>query len=169
MLWLAVEKFHGLEMFLSNILIIYLFCSNNRITISSKTEKKPYHSIHWKDHTFMTSIWMGDSHMEGLKICYMFVTYLQFLLFLNKRSVVHFSRWRVWGIGRGGPKNWSFFVDVRNVWLLNGLKLQLGQSLEPVAFSSTSSHKPETLWLCREQPQAPIIHPILCWWPNQSA
>ena len=42
------------------------------------------------------------------------------------------------------------------------------RSLEPVAYSSTSSHKPQTLWLRREQPQAPIIHPILCWWPKQS-
>ena len=79
------------KQYFDNLLVLL----NNRMTIFSKTEKKSYRSIHGKDHTFMTSIWMGDSHMEGLKICYMFVTYLQFLLFLNKRSIVHFSRWRV--------------------------------------------------------------------------
>ena len=39
-----------------------------------------------------------------------FVRYLQILLFLSKRSFVHFLD----GQGEGG-QNWSFFVDLINV------------------------------------------------------
>ena len=42
------------------------------------------------------------------------VTYLQILLFLNKRSIVHICGW----CGCGRTKIWSIFVDVVNVWLV---------------------------------------------------
>ena len=43
----------------------------------------------------------------------------------------------------GGLQNWSFSVNVINIWSLNGLKLQPTQLLVAVVSSSTSS-KPDT-------------------------
>ena len=77
----------------------------------------------------------GCPHGRVLK----FVICLQILLFLNKRSIVHFCGW-----GGGGSQNWSFFVAIIDVGPLNGLKLQPIQSLEAVDSSSTSSHKSDT-------------------------
>ena len=58
---------------------------------------------------------------------------------------------------------------------LNGLKWQTIQSLEAAVSTSTSSHKPDTFWLRREQPPTPTaprrsLSPLspLHWWPNQS-
>ena len=56
--------------------------------------------------TFMMFTWRGDG--EFLK----FVTWLQILLFLNNRSIVHFSRWGRGSVSGGG------FVDVIIVWYL---------------------------------------------------
>ena len=50
----------------------------------SKTEKN-YICKHVMNHTFMASTWK-----EGEKLSRVF----RFLLFLNKRSIVHFCRWR---------------------------------------------------------------------------
>ena len=47
-------QFYGVDMSLSNIPMIGLFRSNNRMVIFSKTEKNPYHSKHVRDNTFMT-------------------------------------------------------------------------------------------------------------------
>ena len=82
-------QFHGLEMSLSNVLMIGLFPSNNRVAIFSKTEKKnSYHSNHVRNHT---STW---------RMVLKFVTCLQILLFLNKTSIVNFWEWS----GVGGHK-----------------------------------------------------------------
>ena len=53
------------------------------------------------------------------------------LLFLNKRFIIHFCRWR--------SQNWSFFADIANVRPLNDLKLQPIQLLEAVVPSSAST------------------------------
>ena len=63
----------GLEMFLSNILLIGLFCSNNKMVIFSGTENSSQQTCK-SDHTCMMSTWRGDGHKgggEGLKICHM--------------------------------------------------------------------------------------------------
>ena len=67
--------YFDLEIFLSNILMIGQFCSNNRMVIFSKTEEKSYQSKHEKHHIFMTSTSKGEGGI--LK----FVTNLQILLF----------------------------------------------------------------------------------------
>ena len=56
-------QFYSLEMALSNILMIGLFRSNNKISRK-----------HVRDHTIMTSTWKPDGVLE-------FVTCLQILLF----------------------------------------------------------------------------------------
>ena len=140
-------QFYCLEMSLSNILMIGLFRSNNRMVIFSKIEKE----FIWQQTCKGPYIYTFMFHMEGvwphggLK----FVTCLLILLFLNKRSVVRFWRWREWGTGCGGSQNWSFFVAVINVWPLNGLKLQPIQWEQAVVSSLTSRHKPDTFWLRR--------------------
>ena len=58
-------QFYGLEMSLSNILMIGLLRSNNRMVIFSKTEKNLYHGKHVRDHTFITFTWKGDVLMGG--------------------------------------------------------------------------------------------------------
>ena len=96
-------QFYGLGMSLSNILMIGLFRSNNRIVNFSKTEKK---IISLQTHK---GPYIYDLHIEGgcphrwavLK----FVTCLQILLFLNKKSIVHFCRWR------GGGAKLVIFCD----------------------------------------------------------
>ena len=50
----------------------------------SKTEKN-YICKHVKDHKFMASTWKEGEKLS--RVC-------RFLLFLNKRSIVHFCRWR---------------------------------------------------------------------------
>ena len=90
---------YSLEMFLRNILMIGLFRSNNRMVIFSKPEIS-CRSKHVRDHIFMTSTWKGDSHIGVLKL----VTYLQILLFLNKKAIDHFCRWKVWAQDVGGHK-----------------------------------------------------------------
>ena len=65
-----------------------------------------------------------------------FVICMEILLFINKRSIVHFCGWRVWGVTE----------LVINVWPLNGLRLQ---PIQP------SSNKPDSFWPCNEQPPAP--------------
>ena len=49
----------GLKVFLSTILMIDLFLSNNRTVIFSETEKNLHRSKHLRDHTFMTSTGKG--------------------------------------------------------------------------------------------------------------
>ena len=61
---------------------------------------------HSRNHTFMTSTQKGGFVTRVL--CF------QILLFVNNRSIAHFF-W--WGVG-GGWQNWSFLVDVINVWPL---------------------------------------------------
>ena len=65
-------QFYGLEVSLSSILMICLFRSNNRMVTFSKTAKK----IILQQTRKGQSIY--DVHME-------------ILLFLNKRSIVHFA------------------------------------------------------------------------------
>ena len=50
-------QFYGLALPLSNILINGLFCSNNRLVVFYKTEKKLYRI---RGHTIMRSIFKGD-------------------------------------------------------------------------------------------------------------
>ena len=45
---------------------------------------------------------------EGLKVCYVFADFPLIVRLLNKRSVVHFCRWKV-------SHNWSYFVNVIRV------------------------------------------------------
>ena len=95
-------------------------------------QKNWYRSKPVKDHTFMMSTWTGDVYIGH---------YCSFLL--------------MEGLGEERSQNWSFFVAVVNVWPLIGLELQEIQSLEVVPSSLTSSHKPDTFWLPKEQPLAP--------------
>ena len=132
-------------MFLSNVLMIGLFCSNNRMVISSET-KNSYPSKHVRDHVFMLPIWKGDVHIGSQNwshVC------LQILLLLHERSIVHFCRWKGWGTGCRGSQNCSSFVAIINVWSLNGFKLQPIQSLEAIVSSSTLRYQPDTFWLHR--------------------
>ena len=71
----------AIEMSLSNILMIDLFHSNNRMVIFSKTENL-YHSKHVRNHTFMTSKGKGGRHLRGgrgPKICHVSVDYFVFM------------------------------------------------------------------------------------------
>ena len=68
-------QFYGLEVSLSNILIIGLLRSNNRMVIFSNTKKDSYHSKHVRDHTFMTPAWKGSGGRGG--VCLKFLTCLQ--------------------------------------------------------------------------------------------
>ena len=62
------SRFYGLEISLTNILMIGLCRSNNRMVIFSKTENS-YHSKHVKAHTFMMSTWNEDGHMLCVYVC----------------------------------------------------------------------------------------------------
>ena len=143
-------QFYGLEISLSNILMIGLFLSSNRMIVFSNTEKNSYHSKHVRDHTFITSTW------GSIKVCHMFAD----SFFLNQKIYCSFSQ--VEGLG---SQNWSLFVIFINVWSLNDLKLQPVQSLEAVVSSLTSGHKPDTFWLRREQlpPAHTPTHSPLDW------
>ena len=88
---------HGLEISLSNILMIGLFRSNKRMVIFSKT----------KIHTNDVHMELGWSHVVGVL---KFVTGLQILL-----KICHMSAEFVTRRGRGRSQNWSFFVAVINV------------------------------------------------------
>ena len=90
-------QFYGLEVSLSNILMIGLFCSNNRIVIFSKTEKEIILQQTRKGP------YIYEVNMEVRWGVLIFVTCLQVFLFLNKRSNVHFYRWRGWR----GSQNWA--------------------------------------------------------------
>ena len=68
-------QIYALEVFLTNILMIGLFCSNNRIVIFSKTGKK-FKSQ--QTHTFKMSRWKGDGGVLR------FVTFLQIIVFEQK-------------------------------------------------------------------------------------
>ena len=126
----------SVEVSLSNILMISLFHSNNRMVIFSKIEKNLYQNKRVKVHTFMTCTWKENGDTLTL-ICHMVEG-----IFIFKQKIY-----------------WYFFVVVINVWPLNDLNLQPIQSLEGVVSSSTSSHKSDTFWLHREQPPAfPSIH-----------
>ena len=97
----------GLEVFLSNTLMIGLFRSNNRMVIFFlKQKKNSYHSKHVRDHTFMTSIWKVDVHIKGgvLK----FVTCLYILFFLNKDLLCSFL---LADEGGGGHKIGHFLLS----------------------------------------------------------
>ena len=121
------SQFYGLEISLSNILII----GNCNFK-------------HLRDHTFMTSTWQEMSVWLGGEVL-KFVTGLQIFLLSNKRPIPHFCRW-----GREGVQN-LFLVAVINVQPLHGLKLQPIQSEAVVSFS-TSSQKRDTFWLNRKPP-----------------
>ena len=129
------------------------FSETKKKLISQQTHNGSYiYDVHMKGR------WLG----AGLKICHMSADSLDF------KQKIYCSFLRMWR-----SQKWSFFVTVINVWPLNGLKLQPIQSLEAVVSSSTSSHKPHTFWLWREQPpplsppQSPVS--LLCWWqPNRS-
>ena len=93
-------QFYGIEMSLSNILMIGLFRLNNRMIIFSKREK-------FISQQTLKVPYIYYVHMEkGRGIVLKFVTCLQILLFLNKRSIVHF--WGMEGVGEG-HKNGHFF------------------------------------------------------------
>ena len=62
--WTDDPHLYGLEISLSNFLVIGLFCSNNMMVFFSKT-KNLYHSKHVRDHTFITSTWKRDGQMMG--------------------------------------------------------------------------------------------------------
>ena len=76
---------YGLEMSLYNILMIGLFRSNSRMVIFSKIEKKIA-----SQKTGKGPYMYYDVHMEGGWGGLKFITCLQILLFLSKRSIVHF-------------------------------------------------------------------------------
>ena len=101
-------QFYGLEKSLSNILMIYLFRSNNRMVIFLKQKKKSYHSKHVRDHTFTTSLWKGDGRMgQGLKICHMSA-----YSFVFKRKI-YCSFFQMKGLG---CKTWVFTELVIFCW-----------------------------------------------------
>ena len=103
-------QFYCLEMSLSNILMIGLFRSNNRMIIFSKIEKE----FIWQQTCKGPYIYTFMFHMEGVwpRGGLKFVTCLLILLFLNKRSVVRFWRWnrersawrRGWGVAHYAVK-----------------------------------------------------------------
>ena len=61
-------QFHDLEMSLSNVLMIGLFCSSIRMKIFSKTEKKIISQRTCKGSYIYNPTWKGD---VGLKACHM--------------------------------------------------------------------------------------------------
>ena len=73
--------------------MIGLFRSNNRVVIFSKTEQK------FVSQQTRKGPYIYDFHIEvgwgGLKIRHVFA---DFFLFLNKRSIVHFCKWRGLGV-----------------------------------------------------------------------
>ena len=103
-------QFYCLEMSLSNILMIGLFRSNNRMVIFSKIEKE----FIWQQTCKGPYIYTFMFHMEGVwpRGGLKFVTCLLILLFLNRRSVVRFWRWnrersawrRGWGVAHYAVK-----------------------------------------------------------------
>ena len=122
-------QLYWLEMPLSIFWQFACFFSNSRMGFFLKQKKNPCNNKHVRDHTFLTSTLKENGQMRGVS---KFVTYVQILFFLNKRSIVHFCRLTEWGTGHGGQgsQNWSFFVGVINLWPLNDLKLQPIQLLE---------------------------------------
>ena len=92
-------QFYGLEMSLSNILMIGLFHSNTGYWFFLKQKKKSYHSNHVRDHTYMAATYKGNGHMgEDLEICLMYANSFVFeqkiyCSFLQMDGVVH----RTWG------------------------------------------------------------------------
>ena len=138
-------QFHILEVSFSNVLMIGLFHSNIRMVSFSKTEKKSYHRKHVRDHTFMTSTWKEDVQWGVLNICHVIA---DFFVFKQKIYCSFFA-----DVESSGSHNWSFFVDVMNLWPLNGLKLQPISLLEAGISTSTSN---QIHFDCRrEQPPAP--------------
>ena len=81
-------QLYALEMSLSNILLIGLFRSNKGMVIFSKTEKK-FISQQTCKGPYVYDIHMEGGWLHGGRVL-KFLTCLQILLFLNKRSVVHF-------------------------------------------------------------------------------
>ena len=68
-------QFYSLQVSFSNILMIGLFRSNNRMLLFPKTEKT-YHSKHVRDHIFVISTWKRGG--GGLKICHVFAHFYCF-------------------------------------------------------------------------------------------
>ena len=98
-------QFNGSEVSLSNILMIGLLPSNNRIVIFSKTEKK---FILRQTHkgSYIYGVHMEEGWERGLKICNVFA---DIFCFSTKDLLFIF-------VGGGGweSRNRSFFVDVTN-------------------------------------------------------
>ena len=107
-------QFYGLEMSLSNILIISLFRSNNILK-----QKKTRTVKHVRDHTFMMPAWKGGGGVVGgfLRFVTCFQIYRSFL----------------WIMGVGRVTKLVIFCGP-----LNGLKLRPIPLLEAVVSSSTS-------------------------------
>ena len=60
------SQLYGLEVSVNGILMIGLFCSNNRMVFFSKTGNS-YYSKHVRDHAFMMSKWpnRNDKQIKG--------------------------------------------------------------------------------------------------------
>ena len=84
-------QFYGLEVYLSNILMIGLCCSNNRMVIFSKMEKKFISQPTRKGpYIYVVLIEVG---WDGLKICQVFADFFQ-----QKIFSFYFCRWRGLGV-----------------------------------------------------------------------
>ena len=82
-----------------------------------------------------------------------FVTCLQILLLLNKRSIVHFCEWKVITL--------VIFCGCHKCMTHKWFKTTPNSIIRGINFFSSSSHKPCTFWLRREQPPAPPpTHPF---------
>lgn len=118
--WSRILQFCDLEVSLSIILIIGLFCLNHMMVIFSKFEKNfisqqtlkvPYiYDVHievgWSDG------WEGG----GLKICHVLA---DFFCFEAKYLLLIFADGGNWR-----SPNWLYFMNAINIWPLNSLKLQ---------------------------------------------
>ena len=83
-------QFYGLEVSLSNILMIGLFRLNNRMVIFTKTEKKSI-SQQTRNGPYIHDVHMEVGWEGSLKICYVSADSFVFKQNLLK-SIVHFCR-----------------------------------------------------------------------------
>ena len=86
-------QFYGLDMSLSNILMIGLFRLNKRMVIFKKNRKK-FISQQTRKGPYIYDIRIGSGVVVG---SWNLPSFCRFFLFLSKRFIVHFYRW--WGLG----------------------------------------------------------------------